>query len=114
MTFTKQDIERWASTYDILKYPISIYQELVIDNKDHNNKIELMGAWKTGSIRIDNNTLNPIYIDNNGSKYRYTKRWKKETPVGYEVWKDISQNITDIKKKIPKSITRNSKPDILC
>lgn len=72
-----------------------------------------MGAWKTGSLRMNNNTNEAIYVDEQGNSYEFTKRWKKETPVGYLVWLFISQNIKDITDRIPTDIDGDEAPPIV-
>jgi hypothetical protein len=79
----------YAKAYDGYKYPFGLYKDLVIDGnpKGNGNRFELMGAWKTGSIRIDENGTK--YTDGFGDKYEFTKRWSSHTPVGYSVWKNL-------------------------
>ena len=112
MTFTKNEIEEWYSKFDNLRYPTRLYDELVWDNKDNPKKIELLGGWKTSCIRINNNANNPIYTDVNGTKYEYTGRWKASTPVGFYVWKYLSDNIDNIRKNIPSKL-QDSEPKVL-
>jgi len=104
MIFSINEIKEWYSKFDTLKYPTKLYDELVYENKNHPNKIELLGAWKTGSIRINNRTSNPIYIDKNNVKYEFTNRWKESTPVGYTTWKYLSDNISMLYETIPSEI----------
>lgn len=112
MTFSKNEINEWHNKFDNLRYPTKIYDELVWNDKDNPKKIELLGAWKTGCIRINNNTKNSVYTDENGNKYEYTGRWKTSTPVGFDVWRYLSDNAYDIRKQIPH-ILQESEPKIL-
>ena len=109
--FGQIEIERWNESYDTYKYPFRIYYELLVRNKSDNRKLELMGAWKTGSLRIDSNGKE--YKDNDGTLYSFTGRWKKEAPVGYHVWQNISNNIAEIKMKIPSKFPEDKKPDVV-
>lgn len=113
MIFLEKEIKKWANSYDVEKYPAGIYEDLVINQIPNSNKIELMGAWKTGSLRLDNETSEPVYIDSSGSKYKYTNRWKSETPVGYDSWRYISENISKITPQLPIFLNREEKPEIL-
>ncbi len=113
MKFTDSEIAKWNGNYDFLKYPTTPYDELVVSGRSHERKIELMGAWKTGSLRMNNNTNQAIYVDEKGNSYEFTNRWKKEAPVGYEVWLFISQNIKDIIDRIPTDIGGDEAPPIV-
>lgn len=97
---TKAQIQNWIDAYDKSKYPVSIYEELVVEQIYNLRKFELMGAWKTGCLRLSE--LENEYTDKNGFSYKFTERWKKSAPVGYEVWNDISQKQNYIKENIPK------------
>jgi hypothetical protein len=102
--FGQIEIERWNEAYDTYKYPFRIYYELVVQNKSDIRKLELMGAWKTGSLRINSNGKE--YKDHEGTLYGFTGKWKKEAPVGYDVWQNISNNIAEIKKKFHQSFQK--------
>lgn len=93
------EIIKWIKNYDSDKYPTGIYDELVVEGKEREDKISLMGAWKTGSLRVDYSGNE--YQDRQGNRYGYTKRWKVEAPVGYTVWNDISNNQKEYKDRIP-------------
>ena len=112
MTFSKNEIKEWHDKFDTLKYPTKIYDELVWKNKEYPNKLELLGAWKTGCIRINNNTKSSVYIDENGAKYEYTRRWQTHTPVGFDIWRDLADNTGDVLKNIPSKL-QNNKPRVL-
>ncbi len=112
MMFLKNEIEEWHNKFDSLRYPTKIYNELVWNNKDYPKKIELLGAWKTGCIRINNNTKKPVYIDLDNTKYEYTRRWKATTPVGFNVWRYLSGNTNSIRKNIPL-ILEDREPRVL-
>jgi hypothetical protein len=103
------DLINWIENYDDIKYPTEIYNELIVEGKEYQNKISLMGAWKTGSLRI--NEKGKEYTDKNGISYMFTNRWNRNTPVGFEVWNYISNNQDIIKSKIPK-IFPQEKPHI--
>ncbi len=105
----KKDLIKWIDNYDNLKYPTGIYDELVVQGLEHSDKFLLMGAWKTGSLRIHEN--GSVYKDKDGFSYSYTKRWKDDTPVGYEVWNYISKNQEVLKKKVPLTFP-NEQPSI--
>ncbi len=112
MTFSRNEINKWYENFDTLKYPIQIYDELVWENYKSQNKIEILGAWKTGCLHVDNNSITPIYIDKNGTKYEYTKRWQRHTPVGFDIWKEISKNHNITLKNISNKLPTN-KPKFL-
>ena len=84
------EINELSNAYDNIKYPYGIYKDLVIDSKQHPHRFELMGAWKTGCIRIDN--AGTDYTDSKGQRYRYTNRWAQHTPVGYVTWRSLDQS----------------------
>jgi hypothetical protein len=109
--FGKKEIKKWNESYDNYKYPFRIYYELVVQNKSNKRKLELMGAWKTRSLRIDRNGKE--YRDDDGVLYSFTQRWKKEAPVGYDVWQNISNNLSKIAIKIPSKFPEDRKPDIV-
>lgn len=97
--FSKEEITKWNNTYDTSKYPVSIYNELVVEQINNIRKFELMGAWKTGCLRVSGS--GEEFIDNIGLSYEFTKRWRETTPVGYKVWRNISLNQEEYKNKIP-------------
>lgn len=102
----------FGSKYDIYKYPVGLYQDLVVNGnvKKDKRRFELMGAWKTGSIRIDNNGNE--YTDTIGNKYKFTERWASHTPVGYDVWRRLDRE--GICDKIPDELTENQPHVISC
>lgn len=106
----KEDLVKWIDNYDSIKYPTEIYNELVVDGREDINKFSLMGAWKTGSIRVDE--TGSAYKDKKGFSYAYTKRWKDNTPVGYDVWNYVSNNQDEFKNKVPLEFP-NEKPSIV-
>lgn len=106
----KVELLNWIDVYDNLKYPFGIYNELVVEGKDLLEKFALMGAWKTGSLLIDYNGRE--YEDKNGVLYAYTGRWNNSTPVGFEIWKYISNNQCEIKNRIPINFPLD-KPEIV-
>lgn len=113
MQFSKSDIEKWSQSFDMLKYPIGLYDELVWGNKDCPGKLVLLGAWKTGCIRINNKpNQDTVYTDENGNKYEYTNRWSPHTPVGYNIWINISKDEKNLFKIIPNTLN-DKKPEIL-
>ncbi|MEA4826383.1 MAG: hypothetical protein VB130_07090 [Clostridium sp.] len=105
----KDELIKWAENYDYIKYPYGIYNELVVEGIEHENKIALMGAWKTGSLRVDENGKE--YKDKNGFSYMFTNRWNNSAPVGSQVWNYISRNQEVIKSRIPKEFPLE-KPEI--
>ena len=106
----KEDLIKWIDNYDNIKYPTQIYNELVVEGREDRNKFSLMGAWKTGSIRIDEK--GSAYKDKKGFSYTYTKRWKDNTPVGYDVWNYVSNNQGELKNKVPLVFPKK-KPSIV-
>jgi hypothetical protein len=110
-TFGAKEIEKWSEAYDKYKYPFRIYYELVVEGRNNNRMLELMGAWKTGSLRINDNESE--YKDDEGALYGFTKRWTKEAPVGYEVWHYVSNNITEFRKRIPTNFQEKEKPNVV-
>lgn len=107
---TKEKLLKSLKLYDENKYPFGIYKDLVVDGVKHPRKIELMGAWKTGSLRIDKNGKE--YIDKNGVRYTFTSKWSKFAPVGFEVWNDISNKSEEVKRRIPRQLSFE-KPEII-
>jgi hypothetical protein len=107
---TKDEIIKWFDSFDGLKYPTSVYEELVVEQLQHPRKIEILGAWKTGCLRIDNSGKE--YKDKYGITYSFTERWKPSAPVGYLTWIEISKIETEIQGEIPKEFP-NEKPSII-
>lgn len=95
-----KEIIKWIKNYDSDKYPTGIYDELVVEGKECEDKISLMGAWKTGSLRVD--CCGREYEDKLGNRYCYTNRWKASAPVGYMVWNEISRNQKNYMDRIPE------------
>ena len=114
--FTKDQkskwIKSWSEAYDDLKYPQKIYDELVKEGKSNPDKLSLMGAWKTGCIRINNDEAQPVYTDSNSNKYSFNGRWKPGTRVYFDTWNDISKDLKNIEARVPDQLPEN-KPDIL-
>lgn len=100
MMKTKQEILKSLEDYDTEKYPVHLYDELVVKGAEHPQKFILMGAWKTGTIK--ENTTGIAYIHESNKKYAFTKRWADHTPVGKNTWQYISDNIKTIKQQVPK------------
>jgi len=109
--FCNKEIKKWSEAYDHFKYPFGIYKNLVIENKINDRKLELMGAWKTGSLRVFKDGQE--YKDTDGNQYGFTKRWKPEAPVGYSVWLELSENSTEYYKKIPDTFPTHIAPPIV-
>jgi hypothetical protein len=105
-----EDVIKWGEAYDKSKYPVGIYEELVVEQMDHSRKFELMGAWKIGSLRMADKGTE--YTDKNGQSYEFTKRWKKSAPVGYDIWNHISKNQINIRTQIPELFPED-KPSIV-
>ena len=95
----KKEILELEELYDDQKYPFSIYEELVINQIHHSNKLELMGAWKTGCIQISDR--GKVYKDIIGKTYSYNNRWNLKTPVGYKHWIELTKMQSEIVKEIP-------------
>lgn len=93
------ELNKWLEEFDKFKYPFGIYKDLVIHGEEHPRKIELMGAWKTGSLRFFDRGNE--YKDSDGYSYNFTNRWQASAPVGFHVWRDISDNQEEVKNKIP-------------
>jgi len=106
----KAELNKWTEVFDESKYPFGIYKDLIINGNTHPRKMELMGAWKTGALRID--LMGNEYEDSNGNAYSFTKRWKTNTPVGFDVWRDISANQEVVKSNIPIQFPL-TKPEIV-
>lgn len=106
----KEDLIKWIDNYDNMKYPTEIYKELVVEGRENSAKFSLMGAWKTGCIRI--NEEGSVYKDKEGFSYAYTKRWKSNTPVGYDVWNYVSNNQVEVRVKVPIKFS-DEKPSLV-
>lgn len=108
---SNNDILIWSENFDSQKYSTKVYQELVLDGKSHPSKFEIMGAWKTGCLRKNNDGQE--YLDENGQSYSYTLRWDDHTPVGKNTWIYINENITEIFPQIPAKCPLTDEPIIL-
>ncbi|MCF2446217.1 hypothetical protein L0657_19830 [Dyadobacter sp. CY345] len=107
---TKAKIVEWKNAYDSLKYPISVYDELVVEGTNHPSKFSILGAWKTGCVKEGN--IDSVYSDNNGINYYLSKRWAHHTPVGKDTWEFISENQLKIKDTVPPDFP-SKKPQVL-
>jgi hypothetical protein len=94
----------FANAYDDYKYPFGLYKDLVIDSKANRRRFELLGAWKTGAIRIVKNGSE--YQDTLGNQYGFTRRWAAHTPVGYSVWKslDASEPLVEVPASLSSQV----------
>lgn len=110
MKWDDKNIAVWRDNFNDPIYPISVYQELVIEGKDLNEKFSIMGAWKTGSLRMAG--YGNAYIDQSGKCYEFTNRWKLNAPVGYDIWQYITNNQEFIRVQVPGQFT-NEKPTIV-
>jgi hypothetical protein len=104
------DVLQWASAYDVIKYPVSLYQELVVAGKELPEKMVLMGAWKTGSIKKKG--IGDAYVDDLGSRYGYTLRWGSHAPVGYDTWLYVADHYDQFKEQVP-IVFPAKEPDIV-
>lgn len=95
----KDEITYWNEKYNSTTYPTNLYKELVIDQIPNVRKFVLLGAWKTGSIRLS--VSNTDYTDNSGLIYRFTNRWGFNSPVGYNIWLEINNNQEKLLKEVP-------------
>lgn len=107
---SKNEIVEWLAAYDLQKYPVTVYHELVVEQRPCAGRIETLGAWKTGCLKAGGQGRG--YVDQNGTTYSFTARWNPNSPVGYSTWQEISKNENDIKEKIPKNYPQ-TKPAIL-
>lgn len=111
ITVLKRDeVLKWLDAYDIKKYPTSVYDELVVEQRPYPGRIKILGAWKTGCLRADGQGRE--YVDKNGTAYSFTGRWNPNSSVGYLTWIEISENEKEIKEKIPKDFSEE-KPEIV-
>lgn len=97
------DLQSWADRYDVLRYPVSIYEELVVEQQPLENRFAVMGAWKTGSISTSRNQ--PAYTDKSGGEFFYANRWKQKAPVGFHVWNDLATREAEIVQRVPFELT---------
>lgn len=102
------EVINWEQNYDQTTYPYGIYEELVIEGLEHPRKLELLGAWKTGCLRLSKENI--VYQDKSGNTYSFTNRWKEDTPVGYKIWKNLSEISDSIQTSIPIKFPLNEPP----
>jgi len=107
---TLQELASWHIHYDSAKYSPQVYEELVVKGKEHPEKFNIMGAWKTGCLKKD--AHGTAYTDGTGQCYAYTDRWDNHTPVGKSTWAYINANQADVEAKVPATFPV-TKPDIL-
>ena len=50
---TNKELTSWLNSYDYKKYPTKLYEELVCQQKNHPKRFTLLGAWKTGCLKIN-------------------------------------------------------------
>ncbi len=104
------DVLHWASVYDTAKYPVSLYDELVVAGKELPEKMVLMGAWKTGAIKKRDGGNS--YEDEQGSQYQYTLRWGGHAPVGHDTWLYVAEHYDQLKEEVPVTFPQRQ-PDIV-
>jgi hypothetical protein len=107
---SKKIIQKWLITFDLYKYPPSAYQELVFERFDSDNKYIVLGAWKTGCLRVHKSGT--FYCDSTNKKYRVTKRWKEECPVGFDTWHYINEHRKWFEGNLPNQLP-DTMPDVL-
>lgn len=95
----KIEITYWNEKYNSTTYPTNLYKELVIDQTPNVRKFELLGAWKTGCIRLSDTNID--FTDNCGLNYRFTNRWGVNSPVGYNNWLELTNNQEKLLKEVP-------------
>lgn len=103
-----KEVIKWEKNYDQSTYPYGIYQELVVEGLEHPGKLELLGAWKTACLRLS--TEDSVYLDKSGNAYSFTNRWKEDTPVGYNIWKNLSEINDSIQTSIPNKFPLTEPP----
>ncbi|SHI56503.1 hypothetical protein SAMN02745219_00611 [Desulfofundulus thermosubterraneus DSM 16057] len=47
----RDEVLKRLDAYDIQKYPASVYDELVVEQRPYPGRIKILGAWKTGCLR---------------------------------------------------------------
>lgn len=104
------ELRSWAELYDTLRYPVSIYEELVVEQQPFEHRFAVMGAWKTGSISTSSEVT--AYTDKSGRDFFYSNRWKKETPVGFHIWNDLAKRDAEIVQRVPSELG-NKNPDLV-
>jgi len=107
---SRNEILKWMAAYDLQKYPVAVYNELVIEQRPCAGKIAILGAWKTGCLKAGGQWR--VYVDQNGVAYSFTARWSPSSPVGYTTWQEISAHQNEVKEKIPRDFPR-TKPATL-
>jgi hypothetical protein len=106
----REFLTQCGGTYDALTYAPQVYEELVVQGKEHPGKFLIMGAWKTGCLRKD--PQGTAYTDEQGNWYGYTKRWAGHTPVGHSTWACINKQQSALKSLVPPSFPA-TKPEVL-
>lgn len=107
---SKNEVLTWLAKYDLQKYPVTVYHELVVKQRAYPGRIAILGAWKTGCLKPGGKGQG--YIDRNGRTYSYTARWSASSPVGYSTWHKIAEYEDMVKEKIPINCPL-TKPTIL-
>jgi hypothetical protein len=105
-----KDLKNYLEGFDILKYPKEVYEELVFTGKHDDNKYTILGAWKTGCLRLVKE--GKFYRDNAGKNYAVTNRWKENCPVGYDTWHYITKNRDEIERALPSKLEKET-PDVI-
>lgn len=105
-----KEIHKWLKNFDLYKYPPTVYQELVFDKVDSDIKYIVLGAWKTGCLRVQKSGT--LYCDSANKKYRVTKRWKEECPVGFDTWHYINEHRIWFERNLPNQLP-DTIPDVL-
>jgi len=94
----KTEILKWEAEYNKQKYPYGIYLDLVVNQKAHPKKFILMGAWKTGKLRLG---PEKEYCDSEGLSYGFNQAWKQSAPVGFRHWHIINEYRSIIQSAVP-------------
>lgn len=110
------DLADYIKNFDQLTYPTQLYEDMVVNGQQADNKFELMGAWKTGSIRLADERYAGqsaiVHTDVAGNNYLFTGRWKTDAPVGYAVWQEIAAHQEQYRQRIPTEFAQEQ-PDVV-
>lgn len=102
---SKEEILNFNNHYDFHSYPPQVYEDLVVNQIEYQNRFEILGAWKGGCLRKDPTGID--FVDSNSERYSFTKRWNYKAPVSRLAWETISEIEFDIANQIPKEFPQD-------
>jgi hypothetical protein len=84
-------VREFSKNFDDNKYPYAPYKKLVWNSVVFRNKYSVLGAWKTGCIKVEKRE-GYVPFDLAGFRFYYTHRWKVGTPAQKTGWERLNNS----------------------